>query len=47
MVTIVPGAPLDGDRLERLGAEGSGTRKEISAEYELMNPIVSYACNAK
>jgi hypothetical protein len=32
IVTAVPGVPLDGDRLERLGAEGSGTSTVISSE---------------
>jgi hypothetical protein len=47
IVTIVPAAPLDGDTLERLGPEGSGTRNATSSEYGLYTPIVLYACNTK
>jgi hypothetical protein len=47
MVTIVPAAPLDGETLERLGADGRGIVNVTSFEYGLYTPAVLYACNTK
>jgi hypothetical protein len=46
MVTIVPAAPLDGDRLTIVGVVPE-TVAETSAEYGLIAPLVLYARTAK
>jgi hypothetical protein len=47
IATIVPAAPLDGDRLAIEGGVVTGTAAEISAEYGLVTPVVLYARTAK
>jgi hypothetical protein len=47
IVTDWPTVPLAGERLEIVGAAGSGTRRMTSLEYPLTSPIVSYAWSAK